>query len=509
MKRMTGLDAAFLYGETDSVHMHTLKIAIVDAPRESVDDTFRRFRREVWSRLHLLPPFRLRVVDVPLKLHHPMWVEDPDFNVDHHLRHIRIPAPGGRRQMDQTIANIANSPLDRRRPLWEVWMLHGLAEERIAFVGKMHHCIADGSASAEMIANVMGVNPFDSHVETQGEWRGEPIPSRGRLFFDALREKPARVRKLPSLLARTVRSAVNVVKRTQRGENLGQAKPFNTPRTVFNGSISSKRSFATTNVQFSEIEAIKNKLDVSVNDVILGVVAGALRAYLSEHSETPDRPLIASVPVAVKKDPKEARRLQGNELSNVFTSLCTDIDDPAERVLAIHDAMNHAKRTHKDIGDNVLLDLTEYAPRRAYAAGVRMHSNLGIADLHRPPANVIVSNVRGPAQSLYVAGARLHNLYSVGPILEGMGLNLTAWSYDGQISFAVIADAKSIPSAHLITDRLHEALAELSSAAGPQIASKHLERNAERPKTDAAQSVEPKQEAAPSRSLNAPSPTSS
>lgn len=464
MKRMTGLDAAFLYGETASVHMHTLKIAIVDGVDEGVEATYRRLRKEVERRLHLLPPFRLRVVDVPLKLHHPLWVDDPDFDIDNHLRRIRIPAPGGRREMDRTIASIANAPLDRSRPLWEVWMLHGLAEGRVAFVGKLHHAIADGNASAGMIANVMGIDPLDTHVEEQDEWRGEQIPSRTRLVFDALREKPARVRKLPALLARAALGATKVIGRTKRGENAGQAKPFDAPYTAFNRSISANRSFATTNVAFADIKSVKDKLGVTVNDVVLGVVAGALRSYLSKNGGTPERPLVASVPVSVKQDPTKNRRLQGNELSNMFASLCTHVEDPSARVLAIHEGMKLAKVTHEDIGDNALLDLSEYLPRRLYTAVVRAYSKLGVADLHRPPANVIVSNVRGPAQSLFVAGARLHDLYSVGPVLEGLGLNLTAWSYEDRISFAVIADAKAIPDAHLLIDELHGALAELLRA---------------------------------------------
>ena len=466
MKRVSGIDATFLYSETPTVHMHTLKVAIIDRPKGKIADLFQHFRDEFEARLHLLPAFRQRAVEVPYGLHHPVWIEDPHFDLDYHLRRVSIPSPGGRREMDRVISDIASHPLDRNHPLWEIWLLEGLADRRLAFVAKIHHALADGGASAQMLANVMVADP-DEAAPIPGDpdtWSPEPIPSPTRLVIDALADKPRRARELGPLVVRTARGVRSVID-GMRDAGTTPTRPFHTPHTPFNRALSPVRSFASTTLPIARVKKIKTALGVTLNDVVLGIVGRSVARYLDERGQHPELSLTAAVPVAVLGE-DTGPRLQGNRLSNLITSLCTDVEDPVEQLRRIHEAAVVAKETHERLGADVFREWTEYAPPRTYGLAFRLYTDLRLADLHRPAANLIASNVRGPAAPLYVAGVKLHGLFSVGPILDGLGLNLTAWSYHKDLSFGVIASRDAVPDPHAITDGLHDALAAFETAAG-------------------------------------------
>jgi diacylglycerol O-acyltransferase len=465
MKRLTGLDAGFLYMETPTLHMHTLKIAVIDPSTSPGGYTFERLQEEIAQRLHLLPALRRRIVEVPGGIHHPLWIEDPDFDLGRHLHRRRLEPPGSTRQMDRAIAEIADHPLDRSRPLWEMWALEGLEGGLVAFVTKIHHAVADGVAAAAMLANVMVTEPTAPVRPPEEPWTSEQPPSRGTLLRTALVDRIRQLRVLPALVVRTIR-ALAAVARHRRKASVSPPLPFATPRTRFNRALISARSFATATLALSRIRAVKDAFGVTVNDVVLAVTAGALRAFLSARGELPERSLVAGVPVSTGT-PGEARRLSGNRVSNLITSLCTDVADPVERLRAIHDVTKAAKGVHTLLGPEMLGDWVEFTPPRPYAAIVRLYSKLRIGSRVPPPLNLVVSNVPGPTEPLYVAGARLANIYSVGPILEGIGLNLTAWSYLGQMNFGAIAspDALSDEDLHEITERLDDALAELEKRA--------------------------------------------
>jgi diacylglycerol O-acyltransferase / wax synthase len=462
VRRLTGLDAAFLYGETPSVHMHTMKIAIADAPRVGEGELLPRLRSVLSGRLHLLPAFRRRAIDVPFGLHHPVWVEDPALDVAAHVFHARLPAPGGAREMDDAIAEIASRPLRRDRPLWEVWVLEGLEGGRVAYVGKVHHALADGVASAEMLANVMRVRG-EGIDDSSPAWTGEELPSRRRLLADGIADQPRRLSAIPSLLARTIRGAVSAAARYRSLEH-PPPRPFDTPRTLFNRKVSAERSFATARLPLARLKKIKDGLDVTLNDVVLAIVGRAVSAFVEQREGPLDRSLVATVPVSVAERGGGAPRSTGNRLSNLFTSLCTDIDDPIVRLREIHRITSAAKSVHHELGPDVMQAWAEYALPAPFHWGTRLYAALRVSQLYRPPANVIVSSVRGPGLPLSIAGTRLHEVYSVGPILDGLGLNVTAWSYCDAMSFSVIADRQAIPDAHAITDRLAAALGEIEAA---------------------------------------------
>jgi diacylglycerol O-acyltransferase len=459
MERLTGLDAAFLHSETPAVHMHTLKVAIVDPPAGGGADTFERLREELGKRLHLLPPFRRRVVDVPVRFHHPVWIEDPYFDLGFHLRRIAIPAPGGQRELDAVVADIASHPLDRRHPLWEIWQLEGLADGGLAYVAKIHHALADGVAAAQLLANVMAASPAAGEPAPPAEpWAPEAMPSAAKLFFGAWPDHVRRLTRLPPLIGRTLAGMGRVARQRRRG-GVPAPLPYGGPRTSLNRGLTAARSFAATRVLLAHARRVKSVLDISMNDVVLAVVAGGLLRLLERRGERPGRPLVATIPVAAAA-PGEEHRLTGNRLSNLFTSLCTDIGDPLARARAIHDTMVAAKAAHERFGSTLMQEWMEYLPPPLLPWLMRLDSRF--ESLHRPAANVVVSNVRGPEAALHIAGSKLRHLYSVGPIVEGIGVNVTAWSYADELSFTVLASREALPDAHELTECLEASLAELA-----------------------------------------------
>ena len=469
MERFTGQDATFLYMETPSVHMHTLKVAIVDLPvKIPYNDLFDLVRVSMESKLHQVPRLRMRPVEVPGGLHHPVWVNDPNFDIGRHLFRTRIAEPGGSREMDQAIARIASTQLPRDRPLWETWMLEGLADGGVVLVTKIHHALADGVASATMLGKVMNLeaDTGDVHAPTPS-WVPDTLPSRTDLLKDAIREQRDQLVHIGPLMRRTLTGGVNVLKNLKK-RAVAVPYPFVTPRTVFNRTLSPMRSFASTSLPLRDLKVVKDAAGVTLNDVVLATVAGALDRFFAAHGQTLSRPLVASVPMAVAI-PGDGPRQEGNRVANLFTSLCNDVADPLERLRKIHAITEQAKEVQQQLGMETMLDWSEAAPAAAYRWVLRGYSQARLADYITPPANLVVSNVRGPDHPLYVAGARLRRLYSVGPPVEGIGLNVTAWSYCGELNFALIADAAGIPDPHLITDSLAPALEELRLATGASV----------------------------------------
>lgn len=464
MERFSGQDASFLYMETPSVHMHTLKVAVVDLPAQiPYADVFDLVRISMESKLHLVPRLRLRPVEVPGGLHHPIWVKDPNFNIGRHLHRSKIASPGGQREMDQAIAEIASVQLPRDRPLWETWLLEGLADGGIVLVTKIHHALADGVASATMLAKVMTLEPDQNDLNAPNPaWVPDSIPSRRKLLVDAIRDQQEQLGTIGPLVRRTVKGGVNVLKNLKH-RAIDVPYPFVTPRTVFNRALSPERSFATTSLPVAEVKAVKNAAGVTLNDVVLAIVAGALDRFFEARGETLSKPLIASVPMAVAT-PGDAPREAGNRVANLFTSLCNDVRDPLERLRKIHAVTTQSKEIQRQLGIETMLDWSEAAPAVAYRWALGTFSQSGLADFMPPAANLIVSNVRGPDHPLFVAGARLRTIYSVGPAVEGIGLNITGWSYCGDIAFALIADAAAIADPHCITEGLRPALDDLIRA---------------------------------------------
>jgi diacylglycerol O-acyltransferase / wax synthase len=465
MQRLSGLDAGFLYMETSTLHMHTLKVAVFDpAPGERL--TFEEMREAIRTRLPALPAFRRRVVEVPVGFHHPVWIEDPDFDFDQHVRRVELPSPGSSHELEEAIADLAGTPLDRGRPLWELYVFEGLEGDRLAVCVKVHHAVADGVAAAALLANVLSTSSDDDETSAD-DWSPEPVPSSRELLIDALRDHLRQLRRFPALVGRTI-SRLRAVARHRRRARVATPLPIlNTPRTSFNTALTPRRSFATTSLALDDARRVKAAFGVSLNDVVLAVVAGALRTYLLSRNRRPERPLVAGVPVAADDSGSGSRsdvRLDGNRVSNMFTSLATDEPDTVRRLFDIHDVTDEAKAIQELFGSDLLGEWVQYTPPRPYAWFMRLYSRRRVADHHPPAINLVVSNVPGPRQPLFAAGALLRELYSVGPVLEGIGLNITVWSYLDRLYVSALGCRDTLPDVRSIVGLMPGALTELVDA---------------------------------------------
>ncbi|MGH9276113.1 MAG: WS/DGAT/MGAT family O-acyltransferase [Acidimicrobiales bacterium] len=465
MQRLTGLDASFLALETPSSHMHVASIGIYDPSTAAGGITLDRVIEVYEGRLHLAPPFRRRLANVPFGLHHPLWIEDPDFDIRNHVRHTAIPAPGGPEELANLVGRLSALPLDRSRPLWEIWLIEGLEGGNVGVLSKVHHAAIDGASGNELLIALLDLTPEIVEHVPETEWVPDRLPTDAELLSYAatsLARQPARVARA---LARTTTAALEIRRlgQTSRASVLPPA-PFAAPRTSFNAALTPRRSYAYTSLHLPTVKAIKHAVGCTVNDVVLGLCGGALAGYLSERGEALDASLVAMVPVSVRSE--DERDTMGNKVSSMLTSLATDIDDPVDRLKVIHECMSEGKEQQKAIGADTLQEWSEFAAPALLGRAARLYSRMKWADAHRPVFNVTISNVPGPPFPLYSAGAKLLANYPVGPIMDGSGLNMTVMSYLDQLDFGLLACPDVLDDVWAVADGLHAALAELVDATG-------------------------------------------
>lgn len=457
MKRMEGVDAGYLYMETPSMHMHTLKIAIIK-PDEPF--TQERFAEELIGRLNRLPPLQRRILPVPLQLNHPLWIADREIDLSRHVVAHTLPAPGGMAELEALIGEVAGTPLDRSIPLWEMHVCEGLPDEKVAVVVKMHHALADGVAANALLGNVTDAPPEDGVLDPGPPAQLEPVPSRLAQVRMALVDAALQAFSLPALLWRTGRAVTALVQHRRRSDVTVPRPVLDVPRTSFNGPLTPRRSFATAALPLDDLRRVRQVQGVTLNDVVLAVVSGALRRWLESQGERPSRSLVAGVPVGTD-DPSAPLRLGGNRVSNLFTSLATDVDDPVARLQLISRTTTASKAVQRTLGPTMLIDWVQFTPPAPFSALLRHYSAAGTAARHSPPFNVVVSNVRGPAEPVTIADAALTDLFSVGPILEGIGLNVTAWSYVDRLNVSLLSCPDLVADVGELARQLRPALDEL------------------------------------------------
>ena len=463
MRRLSGLDAAFLSIETPVNHMHVLGVAVVDPLTAPKGFTYRSVRELLEGRLHLLPPFRRRLVEVPLGLQNPVWIEDPGFDLRDHLTAVTLPAPGGQEQLAELVARVAAGPLDRSRPLWEMWVVDGLEHGYKALIAKVHHAAIDGVSGVELMSALFDVEAAPGAPRAGApEWKPERVPTTQELVGHAI----VSIARQPMRTARAVRhmtgSLLRVVTRVRR-DDVELTAPLSAPRLAMNAAITGERRIAFASVPLADVKFVKQAFGVKVNDVVLAVVAGAMRGYLERRGELPDRSLVAVVPTSERTD--SDRDAIGNRVSALFTTLPVELADPVERLTATCVAASAAKLVHEDMGSDTLEEWAELAAPAVFDPAVRAYSRLKLADRHRPIYNLIVSNVPGPPLPLYLAGARLVSFHPMGPIFDGAGLNVTVLSYLDHVDFGFLACAGLVPDLDDLAARLPDALAELVKAA--------------------------------------------
>lgn len=462
METMTGLDAKFLYSETPTAHMHTVKVAVSDVSVLEGGFSYGTLLEVLGQQLSQLPPFRRRVVPVPWGLDHPAWVEDPEFDLKRHVSRRVFDEPGGDRELAAVVADFAGTPLERDRPLWELLVVEGLVGGRMAVVVKLHHAVADGSAAVALLQSVVrGATPEPSIEPEPDLWCPESIPGRRQLLTMAAHDQVARWKGLPHLAAQSARQA-RVSETRRRSFTIKPPLPLlHIPKTSFNVSLTPERTFAMTILRLEDLKAVRRATGTTFNDVYLAICAGALRRYLSDRGELPERPLVASVPVSTDHN---VARISGNQVDNLYVSIGTDIDDPLERLKHIHEVTEASKEVRSLLGHDLLAKRADVIPPQIFHFAVQAWSRSRIANRVRPPLNVVLSNVAGPRERIFFGPIELEALYSVGPILEGIGLNITAWSYEDILGVSVLGCPASVPDPWLIIDALRYSLDELRGA---------------------------------------------
>jgi diacylglycerol O-acyltransferase / wax synthase len=459
MRRLNGMDAMLLYSETPNLHTHTLKVAVIDASEYDGDFTFEVFRRTVARRLHLLDPLRYRLVEIPWKLHHPMWMENCEVDLDYHLRRVGVPSPGGRRELDQVIGDIASTPLDRERPLWEFHFAEGMAENRFALIGKVHHTLADGVASSNLLARLMDL--AGSAQDERDDYTTCAMPSQAELLQNAGRDHVTNMAALPGLLRDAVKGFTRVRRRSrEHGDQPDMAKMFRAPPTFLNHVVSPNRTFATASLSLAEVKETAKHLGVTFNDIVLAMAAGGLRELLLRYDGRADRPVLASVPVATDRS---AARITGNKIGGLSVSLPVHIDDPMERVRLTSVAASRAKEIYELMGPELQGKMMEYLPPPLAPALFRWQAKRAA---HNSIMNVAVSNVPGPRERGHIGGAPVSEIYSIGILSSGSAFNMTVWSYVDQVDISILSDDITFDDIHEATDAMVHGLAEIRRAAG-------------------------------------------
>ena len=486
MRQLSGVDSSFLAFESRTTVGHITGVLLLDPSTSPEPWTFERFSAHLASRLHLMGPLTQRLFEVPLGLDRPYWIDDADFDIDYHLRYVAVPGDGGRKQFAELVSRIHERPLDRRRPLWECYVVDGVHGDAKALITKIHHAAIDGLSGQEILAALVDLDAAGAPVVAAGEdghadpladdVAGESLPDTGDVMSRAalsLLTSPARMARAGMTLAK----ALPVL-----GDGLGRRGPVSrgdestrelirrfgaAPPTPFNATIGPHRRWAYVSVPLDDVKAVKNAAGATVNDVVLAIVSGVLRGWLQEHDALPDRPLATMVPLSVRKPGDENK--VGNLVSSTVSTLATHLDDPSERLKAIKAGMDKAKEQHEALPADILTDLTQVAPPALAALAARLVASTRLADRVTLPFNLVVSNVPGPPIPLYLAGAMITGHYPVSAIVDGVGLNITVQSTNGMLDFGYVCDRDLIPDLWSMADRTTDALVELAAAVGAEI----------------------------------------
>lgn len=483
MRQLSTLDAQFLNVESARVYGHVAFLGIYDpstAPGGKLGGA--EVRRLLDERLHLLPPLRWRLVEVPLGLDLPYWVEDPDFDLEFHIRETAIPAPGDDRQLAETVQRVFGRPLDRGRPLWELYVIHGLAGGRVALLTKIHHAVVDGISGNEIMAVLLDPEPTGRLVEPKPA-KQQPTPSVPRdraMLLRGLRGIPRQplraLRSLPTTVAGftdlpganalpgvpTLSHLYSRVRRTfGADESTGvlevtKARP---PKTPFNGPVSAHRRFAFGSLSLDTVRQIRREFGVTVNDVVVTLCAGAVRDWLIERDALPEEPLVAMIPMSIRR--RDERGTWGNRISMMVVPIPTNEPDPAERLRRTHEYLRSAKERHSALPASLLTDATAFIPPAVASLAAR--NTVDILSRTRPPLNLVISNVPGPRTSLYCAGAELQSNFPVSVIVDGVGLNITVVSYKNRVDFGIVGDREQIDDAWTFIQGAAHALRELEA----------------------------------------------
>jgi diacylglycerol O-acyltransferase / wax synthase len=464
MERLSGLDAFFLYLETPTQPLNVCCVFELDTATMPGGYTYSRFRGALAKHVTAVPEFRMKLADTQLNLDHPVWVDDQDFQLRRHLHRAGVPAPGGRRELADICGYIAGLPLDRDRPLWEMWVLEGGARsDAVAVMLKVHHAVVDGVAGANLLAQLCSPQPDGPPPQPApgaGGGNALQIAASGLIGF-ALR--PLR---LAIVVPATMLTLAQTVLRAREGRTM--AAPFSAPTTPFNGAVGRHRNVAYTQLDMRDVKRVKDRFGVTVNDVVMALCAGVLRRFLLERGELPDNPLVATVPVSVHNKSDRPGR---NHTTWMFCRVETQISDPADRIRTTAAGNTAAKDHTAAIGPTLLHDWTEFGGQTIFGAAMRILPRIptSLSTVY----NLILSNVPGPQAQLYFLGCQIDSMYPLGPVIGNAGLNITVMSLNGELGVGIIGCPDLLPDLWGIADAFPDALKELLECSDDRLAGSH------------------------------------
>ncbi|HEX3615625.1 MAG TPA: wax ester/triacylglycerol synthase family O-acyltransferase [Solirubrobacteraceae bacterium] len=451
--RLTALDQSFLQLEGQVTHMHVGACAVFEGPAPAYTDLI----ATVESRLHLVPRYRQRLAEVPLGQGRPVWVDDPQFRLPFHVRHTALPRPGGDAQLRRLAGRIFSQALDRGRPLWEIWLVEGLSDGRFALLSKTHHALVDGVSGIDIASVIFDSEPAPDPAPAPRPWAPRPLPSSAQLLADAMIERVTQPAEAVTAIGALARGPRGVLARAGSAvAGLGAltwAGLDPAPRSPFNVPIGPHRRFTWIEASLDDFRTVKRAQRTTINDVILTAVAGGLGRYMQRHEQPTDGLVLkALVPVSVRDAADDG--VLGNHIAAMWAPLPLGVSDPAERLRLISAAMTGVKRSGQAIGAQALTELAGFASPTLVAQAARLQTRQRLF-------NLVVTNVPGPQQPLYLLGRRMHAIYPLVPLAANTALGIAVLSYDGRLNFGLNADYDALADLELLACDLEAAIAEI------------------------------------------------
>lgn len=460
-ERLSSLDHSFLLFEGPSTYMHVAALAILDAEPLTTAaggiDTD-RIRRYIGSRLHRVPAYRRRLDYIPVE-NHPVWVDDENFDLGYHVRHSSLPKPGTDRQLRELCGRLLERPLDRRKPLWEIWVIEGLSGKRFALFMKVHHCMVDGIAGVGLLSAMFEMSPA-SQIEDAAPWTPRPRPSPRDLLGGELRRRramaQAALRQLPQALADPARAAAGLRRRARAFWELVRTGTEGCAATALNREIGPHRRIEWVTFDLDEVKSVKNRLGGTINDVVLATVTGAVRGFLERRGDRVSGTFRVGVPVNIRTS---ARPGMGNHIWAWIVPLPIEVREPRRRLQILHAETERLKRSAQAESGELVTTAVEWTSSNLMPLGVRLLTRM-------QPYNLLVTNVPGPPVPLYLLGARIEALYPYAPLFERQGLGIALFSYAGKLSWGIVGDWDLLPDLGDFAAAIRRAFSQLQRAAG-------------------------------------------
>lgn len=472
MKQLGGIDATFLYMETPETPMHVAGLTLYEPPEDFSGSFFAHFKQFFLTRMHLAPIFEKKLARTVLELDHPLWVDAGELDFDYHLRRATLPAPGTWRQLEEMVGDLHSVPLDRTRPLWQFTVIDGLDDGNVAIYSKVHHAAVDGGAGMAIAAALYDMSPVPRQVKPPAPKKparkptveerailgiNDAVQSVMRQQLNVMQAVPRMLGTLTDMLA-PPKSADG---RPSAGPGIPGIPDVLAPKTPFNVTITSQRSYAARALSLTDAKLVGKATGTKINDVVMAICAGALRPYLAGRKALPKKPLIAFVPISLR-EPGNADA--SNQVFGMLCPIATQVDEPLERLKSIQKTANDSKSLAGTVKDVSPKDFTLLGAPILLPGLAQLYGRTGLADLMPSTTNLTISNVPGPPFPLYCAGAKILALYPVSIPVHGIALNITVQSYQDRLNFAITADRRAVPDPHRLADLFAPALEELKQA---------------------------------------------